>query len=73
MKKDRFDLEQDIMDAWHSQNDLDLIINNIENMDEDKMMNALIGLSQIMELRMAKVFNTFEELIKLDTFKDTID
>ena len=68
-KYDRFDLEQAIMVAWGTCEDIDLIYHNTDNLglnakDCDNLQNQLLGLRSITELRFEKVWHIFEELIK---------
>jgi hypothetical protein len=73
-KKDRFDLEQAIMNAWATSEDLDLVYHNTDNLhlnskDCDILQNQMLGLKYLFELRMEKVWSIFEALIKDDQFK----
>ena len=73
-KYDRFDLEQAIMVAWNTCEDIDLIYHNTDNLDLnakdcDNLQNQLLGLRSITELRFEKLWHIFEELVganKLD-------
>ena len=60
---DRFDLEQEIMNCWNVVEDLKMIY-AAEHLydDEDAMMNALLGLGSLYELKFQKLWNTFEAL-----------
>tara|TARA_B110000211_G_scaffold174432_1_gene197098 strand:+ start:249 stop:473 length:225 start_codon:yes stop_codon:yes gene_type:complete len=74
MKKDRFDLETAIMSAWNTSEDIDLIYHNTDNLelnakDCDNLQNQLLGLKHINDLRMDRVWNVFEELIKRGELK----
>jgi hypothetical protein len=67
-KKDRFDLEDEIMRAWHITDDLGVIISATDSMemppkDRDRLLNMLIGLKALQHERMTEVFNLFEKLI----------
>lgn len=69
MKKDRFDLEQAIMAAWTTSEDIDLIYHNTDTLalnakDCDNLQNQLLGLKHINDLRMDRVWCVFEELIR---------
>ena len=69
MKKDRFDLETAIMSAWNTSEDIDLIYHNTDSLelnakDCDTLQNQLLGLKHINDLRMSRVWDVFEELIK---------
>lgn len=61
---DRFDLEQEIMNCWNVVEDLKMIY-GAEHLydDEDAMMNALLGLGSLYELKFQKLWNTFEASI----------
>tara|TARA_R110000764_G_scaffold113016_1_gene200200 strand:+ start:1316 stop:1561 length:246 start_codon:yes stop_codon:yes gene_type:complete len=65
MKKDRFDLESDIMDCWHIVDDLKTVA-QAESLysDEDKMQNALIGLESLYQLKFQKLWETFEQVVR---------
>jgi hypothetical protein len=66
---DRFDLEQHIMQAWITSEDLDLflwkLMDSPDEMTEDEIANMLIGIKTIHDARMNKLWNTFEELVSL--------
>ena len=74
-KYDRFDLEQAIMVAWSTCEDIDLIYHNTDNLEmkaehSDSLQNQLLGLRSITELRFEKLWDIFESLVstrKLDT------
>jgi hypothetical protein len=73
-KKDRFDLEQAIMNAWGTSEDLDLVYHNTDNLrlnskDCDMLQNQMLGLKYLFELRMEKVWSIFVELIEQEQFK----
>ena len=80
-KYDRFDLEQAIMVAWNTCEDIDLIYHNTDNLDLnakdcDNLQNQLLGLKHITELRFEKMWHIFEELIahqKLEVSSDRSD
>tara|TARA_R110000868_G_scaffold107_3_gene1050 strand:- start:112 stop:435 length:324 start_codon:yes stop_codon:yes gene_type:complete len=76
---DRFDLEQAIMNAWSTCDDIDLIYHNTDKLDLnakdcDDLQNQLLGLRSIAELRFEKVWDIFESLVstrKLDTYNSS--
>jgi hypothetical protein len=72
MNKDRFDLEQEILDCWGITDDLDVIISSEHlNLDDD-ILNILIGLKSLYQLKFQRTFETFESLVyqhKLDIGK----
>lgn len=61
-----FDLEQEIMKAWHVVDDIQLLNENVmeTNMSTDDIANVLLGLESIYNMRFQKVFNMFEDLCK---------
>ena len=61
-----FELEQEIMKAWHVIDDIQLLNENVmeSNMSRDEIANALVGLESIYNMRFQKVFNMFEDLCK---------
>lgn len=64
MNKDRFDLEQEIMECWGVTKDIDNLYHALESLDKDQQMNYLLGLHQIYEVKFEKLWNTFEQCIK---------
>lgn len=69
-KRDRFMLEQKLMDCWHVTDDIDTISEYVgENADipakeRDKLMNMLIGMRDLYHLKFEHTMNLFGELIK---------
>jgi len=61
----RFDLEQHIMQAWLTSEDIDLVIWRVmdcsERLSEDDLHNLLIAIKSLHESRMLKLWNCFEE------------
>jgi len=70
---DRFNLEEAIMKAWQTSDDLKLLYENIENMDEDETVNVLIGLHQLNEMRFNKLLKTFEQVSQNGGFSHVTD
>ena len=66
MIKDRFDLEQAIMNCWNITEDIKLIsqMNDIRELSEDERMNALLGLETLYQMKFEILFNGFERMIK---------
>ena len=65
MKKDRFDLEQEIMECWSITTDIEnLRVALDSSMTEDEVDNYLLGLRAIYEVKFTKLFDTFGELIQ---------
>jgi hypothetical protein len=75
--KNRFDLEQEIMECWNVTSDIDDVYdyvmngngNELSTDERDKVANILLGVSQLYELKFNKLFNTFEECVKVGEFK----
>lgn len=57
----RFDLEQNIMDAWHVVDDIDTIYQRLEELSADELMNVLLGLKTLYQLKFEKLFENFEQ------------
>jgi len=65
MEENRFDLEAALAACWNTKEDIDLLYEEAlegESTPED-LANALLGLSRLHEMRCAKAFRIFEELI----------
>lgn len=62
---DRFDLELAINDCFSTNSDLDLLCENILDGDFDKdfIVNTLLGIKNLNEMRCQKVFDTFEKML----------
>ncbi len=61
---DRFDLEQNIMQCWNVTDDIQLLLDMYDEMDEDQMMNYLIGLKQMYQMKFERLWNNFEGCIR---------
>ena len=75
MKYDRFNLEQEIMHAWQTKEDLDAVIERIFDdpagpMTEDEISNVLIGLSELHETRCKKLWRVFETMVHEKSFNE---
>jgi hypothetical protein len=57
------ELHDVIMKAWSTVDDLKALINSAENMNEDQMMNALLGLEIFADMRFHEIFNTYEHVM----------
>ncbi|CAB5218729.1 hypothetical protein UFOVP218_96 [uncultured Caudovirales phage] len=70
MKKDRFDLEQEIMECWSITTDIEnLRVALDSSMTEDEVDNYLLGLRAIYEVKFTKLFDTFGKLIQTQQIK----
>jgi hypothetical protein len=79
MKKTRFDLEQDIMASWQTANDLELaykfiaggaFFKGMDSKHENKIANFLLGIHEMHEMRMNRLWSTFETLLEQGAFTD---
>ena len=75
--KDRFDLEQDITNAWYVTTDIDMLMESIVDSERfrdmpphmvDKVSNALLGIKELYDMRFERLWNTFEECISNNQF-----
>lgn len=64
MADDRFELENAIMNAWNTADDIELLADAVlnEELTTDEIANALIGLKQLHSMRAKKAFKIFESL-----------
>ena len=64
---EKFELESDIMAAWSTKEDLELIIETMfegeKPLTEDEQMNLLAGLVSLHDARCKRLFGTYENLI----------
>jgi hypothetical protein len=59
----RFDLEQQILDCWNVTTDLRTLCAAVgdDQVSQDKIMNILIGMEELYELKFDQMFRTFEK------------
>jgi len=65
-ESNRFELEQDILNAWKITDDIDMLYQNVmedEHLDKDTIANALLGLQTIYGMRFERLWNTFEDMV----------
>ena len=62
----RFDFEQQIMVCWGVCEDLKTLtkIHDLHQLSEDQLMNALIGMEAVYQMKFEILFDMFERLIK---------
>ena len=81
MKRDRFNLEDDIMKCWNVTEDIDMIMERMldsptfEGMPaelSDKTANLLIGLKELYNLRFERLWETFEYMLKDGQFNSKL-
>ena len=65
---DRFNLEEEIQNVWQTKQDLDTVTERIMEdtvfMSADQISNVLIGLSELHETRMKKLWRVFETMVQ---------
>ena len=63
----RFDLEQAIMVAWSTDDDVNMLFYAYGDTDlakdRDKVANLMLGITELHNLRMEKVFDIFERMV----------
>jgi hypothetical protein len=69
---DRYDLEQAIMIAWQTSDDIDLLFKHHGDaprpMTEDEVGNALLGIKVLHDMRMEKLMDTYSRKFELDQY-----
>ena len=65
---DRFDLEEEIMNIWQTEDDLDAVVHrmmeNPEPIPNKEIANLLIAVSKLHDLRCQKLFDVFEKMVQ---------
>lgn len=71
---DRYDLEEAMGEMLATQNDIETLLYAIGDSptkySEDEILNVLIGIKQLNEIRYQKMWQIFEELIKNKTISN---
>ena len=69
---DRYDLEQAIMVAWQTADDIDLLYKHHGDaprpMTEDEIATALLGIKALHDMRMEKLMDTYCRKFELDQY-----
>lgn len=63
---DRFDLEQQIMTCWNICEDIKAIykMTDMRQLSEDELLNAMIGLETIYQMKFEILFDMFEKMVQ---------
>ena len=61
----RFEFEQEIMQAWGTKEDLELFLKTFDGSLDDRQQNYIIGLIEVHEARMQSVWDSFEASCKI--------
>jgi hypothetical protein len=71
--KNRFDLEEAIMEAWRTADDLDLFLHCFMDgavMTEDNVSNVILGIMSLHNLRMEKLCDVFHKAYSLNQYNE---
>ena len=64
---DRFDLEEEIMNVWQTEDDLDAVVHRMmedpDPIPNKEIANLLIAVSKLHDLRCQKLFDIFEKMV----------
>lgn len=60
-EKNRFGLEQEILNAWHIVSDLKVLLDNWDKTTADDKQNIIIGLMSLYELKFEALLETYEQ------------
>lgn len=65
MVSNRFDLEQQILDAWKVTDDINLVYGSVmeTTMTQDEIANVLLGMKALYELKFNRLWDTFEKCV----------
>jgi hypothetical protein len=74
---DRFNLETEIFNVWHTKEDLEAITERFLDapdgpMTEDEIGNLLVGLGALHDIRCRKLFLIFETMLQENCFNDKV-
>ena len=71
--KDRFDLEQEIMQIVSFKEIVDTlawrVLDSVEPLSEDRIANALIGLSEMLDHHNVKMLDTLSQCFRLNEYR----
>lgn len=62
----RFDFEQQLMNCWSVCEDMKAItkMHDLRSLSEDELLNAMIGLETIYQMKFEILFDMFEQMVK---------
>ena len=58
--RDTFELEQAIMNCWHVVDDIKTVSSRTDRLSQDDLLNTLIGLSTLYQMKFEDLFSEFE-------------
>ena len=59
------DLEEYIMKAWQTSEDLNAVMHAMEDMTEDEQATAILGVYTLNEVRMKDLWRVYEQFVKI--------
>tara|TARA_B100000287_G_scaffold401389_1_gene421390 strand:- start:764 stop:1093 length:330 start_codon:yes stop_codon:yes gene_type:complete len=70
----RFDLEEAIMHAWTTCDDINVLLEDVaKELPQDQYEDALLGVSKMHHVRMAKIMEIFEYMVKTRAIRNMTD
>lgn len=66
-----FKLEEAIMNAWNTKEDIDMLRSNIEGMSLDEKIDVLNGISILMDLKFQNIMNCLNDAMQEETVAKT--
>lgn len=77
--KDRFDLEQEIMQIKNYSEDIRMVVEDllncqesIDDIDTDKYCNVLEGVATLLDMHSDKMFDTMSQCFKIDNYREAV-
>lgn len=74
--KDRFDLEQEIMQIMSFKEIVDTLVwrvlDSVEPLSEDRIANSLIGLSEMLDHHNVKMLDTLSQCFRLNDYRQQL-
>lgn len=77
--KDRFDLEEEILQIKNYSEDIRMVVENLinnqydsSNIDVDKYCNVLEGVATLLDMHSDKMFDTISQCFRLDNYKEAV-
>ena len=65
----RFDLEECIMNAWNTEDEITLLLEDcVKDMPQEKYEETILGISRLHGARMQKVMEVFENMVETKQF-----
>ena len=69
MMYNRFDLEECIMQAWNTENEINLLLEDcVKEMPQEKYEDTIMGISKLHGARMTKLMEVFENIVETKQF-----